>query len=105
MTHFLCLSGKNHPLHFTVNALCSLEEKTGTSLDQLQGASLSCIRGLMWCALLQENPALTLSDAGSLLEAHLKSGGSLREVAASLAQALEDACFFHPEGQAAGMSP
>ena len=98
MTHVLFLAGKNHPLHFTVNALCQLEEKAGIVLNSLQENSLSCIRALLWCALLQENPSLTLTDAGNLLDDHLKSGGTLKEIADALAAALEDACFFQPAG-------
>lgn len=105
MMHSLCLAGNHYSLRFTVNALCNLEEKTGMSLAHLQETSFSCIRGLLWCALLHENPALSLSDAGNLLEHHLKSGGNLQEIANALAAALEDACFFYPAGQDQAMNP
>ena len=98
MMHSITLAGKNHPLHFTVNALCQLEENAGIPLDRLQENSLSCIRALLWCALLHDFPAFTLPEAGDLLENHLKSGGNLKEIASCLAQALEDACFFQQAG-------
>ena len=75
MTVTLC--GKEYPLHFTVNALCCLEEKTGKGLSEMQSGQMSCLRGLLWCALSQQNPGMTLEDAAS-----------------ALAAALEDACFF-----------
>ena len=105
MMHAITLAGKNYPLHFTVNALCLLEEKAGMSLDHLQENSLSCIRALLWCALLHDQPALTLTDAGNLLENHPKGGGTLNDVAACLARALEDACFFQQAGAETAMNP
>lgn len=98
MMHAVTLSGKNYPLHFTVNALCRLEEKTGMSLDRLQENSLSCIRGLLWCGLLQDHPDFTPEDAGEMLEKHLENGGVLKETASLLALALQDACFFRQAG-------
>ncbi|MBR1585722.1 MAG: hypothetical protein IJ662_09300 [Clostridia bacterium] len=92
------LNGVEYPLRFTVNALCCLEEKTGKSLDQLQGAQMSCLRGLLWCGLMEANPAMTLQDAGDLITRHLQSGGSLSALSDALAKALEDACFFQPPG-------
>lgn len=90
------LSGQAYPLRYTVNSLCILEEKMACGLDQLLKTSFSAVRGLLWCALSDARPGLSLSDAGDLLEKHLKEGGSLGQVARILALALEDAGFFHP---------
>ena len=105
MIHSITLAGKNYPLHFTVNALCQLEEHAGIHLDRLQENSLSCIRALLWCALLHDHPSFTLVEAGDLVENHLKNGGNLKEIASCLAQALEDACFFQPAGAEAAGNP
>ena len=99
MNRILTLNGRDYPLRFSINALCCLEEKTGLSLSQLQSAQFSCIRGLIWCGLMEGEKGLTLEAAGELLDAHLKSGGDLQAVADALAAALEDACFF-PKGTA-----
>lgn len=99
------LNGRMLPLRYTLNALCLLEEKMGKGLDQLLSAGFSSLRGLLWCGLLSEMPALTLEEAGDMLEKHLKSGGKLLLVAASLSQALEDAGFFHPGEEAQEKNP
>ena len=99
MNRILTLNGRDYPLSFSINALCCLEEKTGLSLTKLQSAQLSCLRGLLWCGLMEANPGLTLEGAGEMLDAHLRAGGQLQAVADSLAAALEDACFF-PKGTA-----
>lgn len=88
------LNGKDYPLRFSVNALCCLEEKTGVSLDRLQGSPMRCLRGLLWCGLTESRPDMTLEDAGQLLDEHLRSGGSLQGASDALAAALSDACFF-----------
>ena len=99
MNRVLTLNGRDYPLRFSINALCCLEEKTGLSLAQLQSAQFSCLRGLIWCGLMEAEKGLTLEGAGELLDAHLQSGGDLQAVADTLAAALEDACFF-PKGTA-----
>ena len=99
MNRVLTLNGVDYPLRFSINALCCLEEKTGLNLAQLQSAQFSCLRGLIWCGLMESEKGLTLTGAGDLLDAHLRSGGDLGAVSAALADALEDACFF-PKGTA-----
>lgn len=100
----LLLNDQALPLHFTINALCTLEEMTGQSLAQLLLCSLSAVRGLLWCALVDSRPGFTLQEAGEQLEKHLQAGGSLSLVANRLAEALADAGFFHP-GEKAGSPP
>ena len=94
MNRILSLNGRDYPLRFSINALCCLEEKTGLSLSALQSAPFSCLRGLIWCGLMEGEKGLTLDDAGDLLDAHLLSGGDLQAVSDTLAAALGDACFF-----------
>ena len=104
MNRSITLNGREYALRFSVNALCCLEEKTGLSLAQLQSAQFSCLRGLLWCGLMESEKGLTLQGAGDLLDAHLRAGGDLQAVSDALAHALEDACFFPPgtERQTAG---
>ena len=99
MNRVLTLNGRDYPLRFSINALCCLEEKTGLSLNRLQSAQFSCLRGLIWCGLMESERGLTLEAAGELLDAHLRAGGDLEAVSDTLAQALQDACFF-PKGTA-----
>ena len=97
MNRSITLNGREYSLRFSVNALCCLEEKTGVSLAALESRQVSCLRGLLWCGLMESCPGMTLSQAGDLLDAHLAAGGDLGQVAAQLSAALEDACFFHPK--------
>lgn len=101
----LTLNGKDYPLRFSVNALCALEEKTGRSLDALQGSQMSCVRGLLWCGLRETLPHVSLEEAGELIDGHLRAGGTLKSVSDALAAALEDACFFPRPGKSAPPSP
>jgi len=83
-------------LHYTINALCELEEMTGRGLDQLLKTSFSSIRGLLWCGIRHQMPELTIVEAGNMLEKHLEKGGTLEQIANAVCAALEDAGFFHP---------
>lgn len=94
MSRLITLNGRDYPLRFSVNSLCCLEEKTGLSLSALQGRQMSCLRGLIWCGLLESGHPLTMEEAGRLLDNHLRSGGEMAAVSQALADALEDACFF-----------
>lgn len=104
MNRVICLDGKALPLRYTVNNLCILEEICGCGMDRLLKTSFSAVRGLLWCGLIEHQPELTLTDAGNLLEKHLKQGAGLNQVAMLLSAALEDAGFFHP-GEAGNAPP
>ena len=101
----VALCGREYPLRFTVNALCSLEERTGISLDALQSRQLSCLRGLLWCGLTESQPGLSLQQAGEMIDAHLRDGGDMAALADQLAAALEDACFFHRKAEKESAGP
>jgi len=59
------------PLGF--NETARLEEALGETLPMIsEGAgagSMRCIRGVLWAALLRDQPAMTLEDTGKLLDA------------------------------------
>jgi len=66
-------------------------------LDAFLKTNLSCLRGLLWCGLMENEKGLSLEQAGVLLEEHLRKGGSLIQVSQKLSEALSDAGFFpHP---------
>ena len=99
----ICLNGRDYALRYSVNAVCCLEDKLG-SLAELMRNQLSCLRGLLWCGLMETEKRITLEDAGALLQAHLDGGGSLKQVSGQIAAALEKAGFFQlPAGS--GPSP
>lgn len=91
----ICLNGREYALRYSVNAVCGLEDKLG-SLAELTRNPLSCLRGLLWCGLMETEKGITLEDAGALLQAHLDGGGSLKQVSGQMAAALEEAGFFQP---------
>lgn len=101
----LCLDGREYALRYSVNAVCCLEDKLG-SLETLLKTRLSCLRGLLWCGLLETEKGMTLEGAGALLQRHLDAGGSLSQVSGQIAAALEEAGFFQPgTGKTAAPAP
>lgn len=105
MNRKIALNGREYTLRYTVNAVCCLEEKMGAGLESLMRTQLSCLRGLLWCGLMENHPGVTLERAGEMLQAHLEQGGSLRAVADILAAALEDAGFFRQPGTGRAKEP
>ena len=91
----ICLNGREYALRYSVNAVCCLEDKLG-GLTALMRNEVSCLRGLLWCGLMETEKGLTLEGAGALLQAHLDGGGSLSQVSGQIAAALEEAGFFQP---------
>ena len=81
MNHTIQLHLRQYPLHYSLNALCCLEEKTGLRFQDMRGEDLRTLRALLWCGMMDSNPSLTLEETGMLLERHLMMGGSLRKVA------------------------
>lgn len=91
------IAGRSFILYYSVNALCAVEERAGGSLDQLMERQFSATRLLLWGALMEKQPEITLQQAGELIGAHIASGGTLEEIVNLCAQALESAGFFAPE--------
>ena len=101
MTHKLCLHGRRIPLVFTVNRVCMLEEYTGISIRQFLQTDFSALRGLLWCALPENDPdkgppRTSLLAAGKILEDCLRNGTTPGALSALFARALRDCGFFVP---------
>lgn len=63
-------------LHYTINALCLLEEQLGEDADLMKiigglgtAPSLTKIRLLFWAGLRGAAPATTVEDAGTVIDA------------------------------------
>lgn len=82
-----------YPLHFTVNHICLMEESLGQKLPALLSGSMYGVRALLWCGLMGEK--VTLEEAGSLMQEYFLQGGTLETLSRLLADAMEDAGFFH----------
>lgn len=97
MNGCLVIGGKAHPLHFTVNHLCIMEEAMGQPLSSLMNGGITGLRAFLWCGLMGEG--ISREDAGEMIQAYCAEGGSLKELSALLAEALQDAGFFHLPAQ------
>ena len=88
----VALDGKERHLRFTFNALCRMEQSLGTSVNNIILSGLAGfveVRALMWAALLDETPNLTVEEAGNLIGAYLEEGGSFIKLASKMVEALE----------------
>lgn len=88
------IAGRALHLCYTVNALCAVEDRAGGSLDHLMERQFSAARLLLWGGLMERQPGITLSEAGDLISAHIRSGGTLEQIVNECALALEQAGFF-----------
>ena len=89
------MNGRQLTLSYTVSAVCDMERALGVSLYELLKTNVTCVRALFWCGLLSSPAQCTLKEAGEMLDEFIKAGGSLTALGALIAQALEDAGFFH----------
>ncbi|MBQ8508252.1 MAG: hypothetical protein IJ466_12590 [Clostridia bacterium] len=88
------IAGKAYRMCYSVNALCEVEARAGGSLDGLMERQFTATRLLLWGGLMQLQPELTLRDAGDIIGAHLRQGGTLEEIVSLCSEALEEAGFF-----------
>ena len=88
------IAGRALRMIYTVNALCDVEARSGGSLDALMERQFSAARLLLWGALTQRQPEMTLEAAGELIDEHIRGGGTLEEIVQLCAEALEEAGFF-----------
>ncbi len=63
---------EKYTLHFSINAICELEEAAGVSfsefLDQGEGLGLRGMRLLVWAGLLDKHEDVTLKMAGDIAQ-------------------------------------
>ena len=81
-------------MRYTINSLCLVEEKAGEPLDRLLDRQFSATRLLLWGALTECQPEITLEEAGELIGASLEAGGRLEDIVDLCAEGLRDAGFF-----------
>ncbi len=82
---------KTYTLHFSVNAICELEDAAGTNfgafIDQAESMGLRGIRILVWAGLRDRHDEVSMKDAGDIVE---KAG---LELAATKAMEAFSAAF------------
>lgn len=91
------LAGRTYQMRYTVNSLCALEDRAGMSIDRLMDRQFSATRLLLWAGLTEEQPELTVRDAGALIGACVARGGSLEDIVELCADGLRRAGFFGGE--------
>ena len=83
----ILLAGKPCRLRYSFNAMCALESALG-GLENMRAGSLTAVRALLWCGMLEYDPGATPEKAGRLLSRHLASGGTLSDVCDRLTAVL-----------------
>lgn len=99
------VDGKPYTLKFSTNAMCELEDQTGGKsvgefLKSISAGALSTTtaRLLFWVLLIEHQPAMTLRDAGVLLDA----AGGLGAVIGPMEKAM---VLAMPKDKAEGRGP
>ena len=93
------IGGRQLRLRYTFNSVCAMEEKAGMPLDRLMTRTYSPVRLIFWGGLIELQPEITLREAGDMIGAHIKAGGTLDEIATLCAEALELAGFTAASGK------
>ena len=88
------LAGRSLRMKYTINSLCSVEDRAGMPLDRLLDRQFSATRLLLWGGLIERQPELTLGEVGEMIGAELEGGMSLSDVVDLCAEGLRDAGFF-----------
>lgn len=90
------LSYGNHIYHlrYTINSICAMEELAGVSLDRASEKVFGFARLILWGALLDCHPDITLSQTGDLITDYVKCGGEMDSIMHLCATALDEAGFF-----------
>lgn len=91
------IGGREVSLKYTVNSMCAIEDRAGSSLDQLMERQYSAVRLLVWGGMIAERPETSLTEVGEWIGRHLQMGGTLEEIAAVCAGALERSGFLGDE--------
>jgi hypothetical protein len=90
--------GKSYRLCYTTNALCQLEDKVdGVALSGMAMKKVnSFIRYMFWAALIQQQPEITVEEAGNVADAFIRENGG-REPAFKLIAELQEMAGIAPK--------
>ena len=87
------VAGRQLRLRYTFNSICAIEDRAGCALSEMMKREYAPVRLLFWGALMEMQPEITLEEAGDIIGAHLRSGGTLEDIAGMCLEALERAGF------------
>jgi len=94
MERALDIGETRYILHYSLNAMCEMERAAGCPLEQMIEKQFSAARLLLWGALIDRQPEMTISQAGRLMDVCMREGRTLEEIINICYQAMEDAGFF-----------
>lgn len=99
MKHKIEIDGKAYGIKYSVNALCALEERSGSTFEQhlsqvQKKMSLASIRWLFAVGHQVYDPMLSTNACGDILEDYFLSGGTLENLVDEISKAAEDSGFF-----------
>ncbi len=94
MQYMATIAGKQIPLRYSMNSLCAMEDLTGGALERMLERQFSAARLLLWGGMLECAPGITLNAAGEKIDEHIRAGGTLEEIVAECARAMERAGYF-----------
>ena len=90
------IGGRPVVLRYTVNAMCTVEDRAGGALDAMMDRQFTAARLLLWGGMLDAHPEATIDEAGALIDGHIAAGGTLEQVVEFCAEGLRRAGFFGP---------
>jgi len=83
---------KMRKLRFSINALVEFQDVNGKDLtEELMsgGLSIKAIRNLLWAGLIEDDPSLTPSRVGDIMQDWIeKSGGSIVQLGEIVTEAV-----------------
>lgn len=101
MVTYIESNGEGYQLNYTVNALCSYEDRFGKDIMAVMSEpTMSNLRGIVWAGLISKHPETTLEDAGDIIDGYLNHGEkSLGDVIKLCVEALTNSGFFQKAGK------
>lgn len=88
------IGDKSYRLRYSLNAMCEMERAAGCPLEQMVEKQFSAARLLLWGALIDLQPEISIAEAGRMMDAYMRAGGTIEDVINICYQAMEDAGFF-----------
>lgn len=81
-------------MYYSVNAMCEVEALIGKPIDEALENQFTVARLLLYGALIEKQPDMTLKRAGELMSEHIRRGGTLDDIVDYLCEALYLAGFI-----------
>lgn len=91
---FIKLGEKAYNIEYTYNSICLIETLLGMGIGEmlLRGErlqSLSTVRAFLTAGLYEHNPEISEIDAGNLIQAYIKKGGTIDSLSNRLTEAMK----------------